>query len=139
MPAHDCTSPGQPNAHFNFRRGTGRGGEPGAGRRLEGARWWRFWPKPFHTGAAGVIVNVPRPVVHIAFGAGAIENAVPKLRRCELGDGAALRGGAQLRHRRPSARFERVENALRAHGAERLARRRAIDAVRRGTDEHSSL
>ena len=79
MPAHDWTSPGRPNAHFNFRRGTSA-----AERAAARAGWKRVldrsWPNPFHTGAPAVIANVPRPVVHIAFGAGAIENGVPKLR-----------------------------------------------------------
>src|SRR6185503_21240032 len=78
-PAHDWTSPGRPNAHFSFSFGTAAADSP-----PPGSRWKRafdaFCPKPFQAGPAGVMVNVPRPVAHSAFGAGAIENGVPKLR-----------------------------------------------------------
>jgi hypothetical protein len=121
IPAHDCTSPGRPNAHFNFSFGTSAAESPAAG-----AAWKRvfdaFCPKPFHVDAAGVIAKVPRPVVHIAFCAGAIENGVPKPR--PLANSAIARRSAAVRScvdRHHRTGLHRVEDPLRPHRPQRLA------------------
>ena len=121
MPAHDWTSPGRPNAHFSFSRGTSAAERP-----APGAAWKRvfeaFWPKPFHAGPAGVIVNVPRPEVHIALAAGASENGVPKLR--PLANSAIARRSCAVRScviatMGPASSASRIRCGLMARSASR--------------------
>src|SRR5688500_9400625 len=74
--AHDCTSPGRPNAHFSLSRGTSAAVMPAAA-----AGWNRvfdgFCPNPLQRAAFAAGALAGAAPVHIADGAGAIENGAP--------------------------------------------------------------
>src|SRR5688572_25368795 len=91
IPAHDCTSPGRPKAHFNLSFGTSAADSPGDdwNRAFE-----RFCPNPFQTGCDVSIENVEFDR-HIAFAAGSIVKRSPS--DFPLANSASARRSAVVR------------------------------------------